>query len=109
MLRYPTDAPLDAVSSLVAIVKSQNIAGQKEQFALALWNVQGYIQGKALGEGPLVVGCLGGSTCSDEEAIAAATAIESQLNVAEGAQAAIPWTLLLPLVKYGLQALLAIL
>lgn len=48
LVAYPVSLPLDAVKSLVAIVKSGKIAESKADFGLAVWNVQGYLQSKAL-------------------------------------------------------------
>ena len=50
MNSYPANFPLEEVRSVLSIVKSQQIAANKERFAHDLWVIQGFAMSKILGE-----------------------------------------------------------
>ncbi len=116
MLSYPTSPPLDAVTSLLTIVKSGSIPANKAAFALAVWNVQGYLQNRALGstdapvDHPIPVGAQPvHSIHNAEDAAACAIAFEAHLNAnVPGVTGAlpIPWAMLTPLIKWALTQLI---
>lgn len=53
MTPYPSTLPLDAASLVAEIVKNRQVQERKREFALAAWNVQGYIQKVTLGDNVL--------------------------------------------------------
>ena len=50
MLDYPEVVDLEAVTTLVSIVKNREIMEKKQEFAKAGWNVQGYLQRIFIGD-----------------------------------------------------------
>lgn len=49
MLDYPSSIPMDAAQLCLEIAKARAIQARKAEFALASWNVQGYVQRVTLG------------------------------------------------------------
>jgi hypothetical protein len=54
MVNYPSDLPVEAVSSMINMIKTKSI--DKSEFGICLWNIQGYAQSKILGESFQVMG-----------------------------------------------------
>lgn len=44
MVQYPEVLDLEAISTLVNIVKNRQLVERKKEFGIAAWNVQGYLQ-----------------------------------------------------------------
>lgn len=79
MLAYPEILPLDAITLAAEIVKARAIQARKQEFALATWNVQGYVQRMTLGV-PTLPGCDGDDGCDcDDETMEALLGLEAVL------------------------------
>lgn len=48
MTQYPVAMPTDSLVSILEILKTREIVAHKGQFALDVWNLQGYMMGKYL-------------------------------------------------------------
>lgn len=48
-VQYPTKPPVQAVTEIVRIVRGKTFAAEKQLLALAIYNVQGFIQNKVIG------------------------------------------------------------
>ena len=49
MSAYPTELPLEQIKSLISILRANEVAAKKAEFAHSLWVVQGYAQSKLIG------------------------------------------------------------
>lgn len=101
--KYPSEFPTDSVMTLASIVKSGQIAARKDEFALSVWNVQGFVQGQLLGPGALNVKAALPVIVDEQDAIETATLL---LEAKTGP--AIDWMVLLPILKWSLQKLITL-
>lgn len=101
MVAYPSELPLNEVKSLISIIRSNEIAAKKAEFAHSLWVVQGYAQSKLIGSDESFVlvsqaaECCGGACKSlDQKAL---SELEKAAASADGvsAQAIIDWKTIL--------------
>jgi hypothetical protein len=80
MLAYPEILPLDAITLAAEIVKARAIQARKQEFALATWNVQGYVQRMTLGVPTLPGTMEGDDGCDcDDETMEALLGLEAAL------------------------------
>jgi hypothetical protein len=110
LVRYPTDIPVDSVKALIADIKNKTVVTNRAAFGENVWNVQGYLMSKTLGETPNAMGS-GAPTrdltdvmgacpdLSDDDAIAQ---LET-LCAPEDAKSALPWPMIVPLLKWLLK------
>jgi hypothetical protein len=70
MINYPVELPVEAVQSLIEMIRTKSI--DKARFGHCLWNVQGYAQSKILGSTFQIYGS--SQEVTDEDMI---TALES--------------------------------
>jgi hypothetical protein len=49
LTQYPLALPLEAVKSVIEIVKNRAIVERKQEFAASVWNIQGYAQYQLIG------------------------------------------------------------
>jgi hypothetical protein len=49
LVEYPKEFPLSEIQNVIRIVRQGKIVEEKERFAFDAWQVQGYVQGVALG------------------------------------------------------------
>lgn len=101
MVAYPSELPLNEIKSLITILRANEIAAKKAEFAHSLWVVQGYAQSKLIGSDDSFVlvsqaaECCGGS-CESLDA-KALSELEKAAASADGlsAQAIIDWKTIL--------------
>jgi hypothetical protein len=68
MLEYPSVLSLEAVQSIIEIIKTRQMAERKQELAYAAWNVSGFLLKTFIGRETLEVGCDGTDCdCTDEE------------------------------------------
>jgi hypothetical protein len=68
MLDYPSTLSLEAVQSVIEIVKTRSMGERKEELAFAAWNVSGFLLKTFIGRPTLEVGCdRPDCDCTDEE------------------------------------------
>lgn len=105
MISYPTDFPVTESVQIVQIVRQGKSKEQLPLLAKSLWVIQGYAQGKMLGEAASDLSLF--TVPEDFDAIA----VLEKLNAAseEGAvsiQFAVPWLLIL---RWALEELIEVL
>jgi hypothetical protein len=85
MAAYPTELPIYELRSLMTIINSGDIMGQKAEFFKNLWWVQGYGQKLLFGENAqMVAASAAAEITSDQEASAA---IQKILDNSDGVNA----------------------
>lgn len=110
MQKYPSALPTESLATLVEIVKSKAVAKRKAEFALAVWNLQGYVQSKAFGDGAInVMGYQGPISTIVDEDDAAEVAALFEVSTVDGVMQSFDWYLLLPLLKWALKMLITLL
>jgi hypothetical protein len=105
---YPSELPAESVREIVRIVRTNRLAEERALFALAAWNVQGFLQRLLVGEPTPLVGSI---ELSDDEGLAGLEAVAAESPTLEGVVAgplSLPaGPLLAWLVKKLLEALLS--
>jgi hypothetical protein len=92
MLPYPEDLPSDAIKILM------KRDYKSPEFALSVWNIQGYLQNRVLGQ---EIGFMEGPPLTDEQAF---SALQSLQPIPSGASSApIPATVLRQILKWSLK------
>jgi hypothetical protein len=95
MAAYPTELPIFELRSLMSIISSGDVMGQKAEFFKNLWWVQGYGQKLLFGENPqMIAASAAAEITSDEEAVAAIQKIIDSADSPSAQSLAPIWTAL---------------
>lgn len=82
MVNYPQSLPTDAMQTLMKMIMTKSF--DKQEFGLALWNVQGYAQDQILGEAAPLKVFGAEETISDEQALDALQTLQENESLAPG-------------------------
>lgn len=105
-LLYPTDVPVNEVTSLINTIRSGRISEDRKAFAKDIWIVEGYLLGKAIGDDVAVLGSFAPiAPLTDDEAVAILSDLVAEPSAVKGA-IPIPWVSLL---KWATQLVLTLL
>lgn len=102
---YPKSVPIEAGQVSFRIAREGRISEEKEVFAEALWNIQGYALRVTLGETPAVIGEVPAVIADEEQAIAALSVFSLVGDAATEAKA-IPWPLVFAAVRFFIERFL---
>lgn len=87
-VKYPTSMPIDAINSVVSMVKSRDFS-DKAELGEALWNVQGYVQSKILGDSSTLM--MASPDLSDQQAIEYLQQCTNQPQAGQMQALNLPW------------------
>jgi len=88
---YPVDFPLPELKNIINIVRNNEIAAKKEDFAHDVWWVQGYAQSKLVGAPPELVAQAAKAAKLEPVALLEKIVADHEAVKAQGLVDNIPW------------------